>query len=55
MLTLLCSNTFFGLFRVPFLMAFSDSNWAGDTVDRKSTSGYCVFFGSNIISWSAKK
>ncbi|XP_028125342.1 uncharacterized protein LOC114322271 [Camellia sinensis] len=35
--------------------AFSDSNWAGDVLDRKSTSGYCIFLGSNLISWSAKK
>ncbi|XP_028117457.1 uncharacterized protein LOC114315089 [Camellia sinensis] len=32
------------------LQAFSDLNWAGYTVDRKSTSGYCIFLGSNIIS-----
>ncbi|XP_028119274.1 uncharacterized protein LOC114316791 [Camellia sinensis] len=37
------------------LQAFSDSNWAGDSVDCKSTSGYCVFLDSNIMSWSAKK
>ncbi|XP_028108194.1 uncharacterized protein LOC114307033 [Camellia sinensis] len=35
--------------------AFSDSNWAGDLLDRKSTSGYCIFLGSNLVSWSAKK
>ncbi|XP_028062256.1 uncharacterized protein LOC114265636 [Camellia sinensis] len=37
------------------LQAFSDSNWVGDTIDRISTSGFCVFLGSNLISWSAKK
>lgn len=37
------------------LQAFSDSDWAGDCLDRKSSSGYCVFLGDNLISWSAKK
>uniref|UniRef100_A0A2N9FBP7 Reverse transcriptase Ty1/copia-type domain-containing protein n=1 Tax=Fagus sylvatica TaxID=28930 RepID=A0A2N9FBP7_FAGSY len=37
------------------LSAYTDADWAGDPDDRRSTSGYIVYLGSNPITWSAKK
>ena len=37
------------------LRAFSDSDWAGWPIDRRSTGGYAIYLGSNLISWSARK
>ena len=37
------------------LTAFSDSDWAADLDDRRSVTGYCVYFGKNLVSWSSKK
>nr|GEV44327.1 uncharacterized mitochondrial protein AtMg00810-like [Tanacetum cinerariifolium] len=40
----------------PFdLVAYSDSDYAGVSLDRKSTSGGCQFFGCRLISWQSKK
>lgn len=36
-------------------VGFSDSDWAGDSNDRKSTSGYLFFIGSAPVSWRSKK
>ncbi|XP_020698241.1 uncharacterized protein LOC110110921 [Dendrobium catenatum] len=35
--------------------AYSDSDWAGDPLNRKSITGFCAFLGSNLISWQVKK
>ncbi|GJQ88989.1 ribonuclease H-like domain-containing protein [Tanacetum coccineum] len=37
------------------LTAFTDADWVGCLVTRRSTSGYCVYLGDNLLSWSAKR
>lgn len=35
--------------------AYTDADWAGNPVDRRSTSGYFTFVGGNLVTWKSKK
>ena len=37
------------------LVAYSDSDYAGASLDRKSTTGGCQYLGHRLISWQCKK
>jgi len=37
------------------ITAYSDADWAGCPDTRHSTSGFCVFLGDSLVSWSSKR
>ncbi|WVZ64439.1 hypothetical protein U9M48_013949 [Paspalum notatum var. saurae] len=37
------------------ITAYSDADWAGCPDTRRSTSGFCVFVGDSLVSWSSKR
>ena len=37
------------------LLGYSDSDYVGCKVSRKSTIGTCQFIGRSLVSWSSKK
>ncbi|KAG7556870.1 Retrotransposon gag domain [Arabidopsis suecica] len=37
------------------LVGYCDADYAGDTKDRSSTTGYCTFIGGNLVTWRSKQ
>lgn len=37
------------------IIAYCDSEWGGDTVDRKSWTGFLVFIVGTLVSWMSRK
>jgi hypothetical protein len=59
LLPYVCGTVDFGLVlhRSPSaeLVVYTGADWAGCPDMRRSTSGYAVFLGGNLISWSSKR
>ena len=37
------------------IKAYTDTDWAGSEVDRRSTSEYCCYVWGNLVTWRRKK
>jgi hypothetical protein len=37
------------------MVTYTDADWVGCPDTRRSTSGFCVYLGDNLISWSSKR
>jgi hypothetical protein len=39
----------------PTMTAYTDADWAGCPDTRRSTSGFCIYIGDALVSWSSKR
>ncbi|KAM1030863.1 hypothetical protein PS2_034423 [Malus domestica] len=37
------------------ITGYCDADWAGNSIDCRSTTGYCTFVGGNLVTWKSKK
>jgi hypothetical protein len=37
------------------MVTYTDVDWTGCPDTRRSTSGFCVYLGDNLVSWSSKR
>ncbi|XP_050156220.1 uncharacterized mitochondrial protein AtMg00810-like [Malus sylvestris] len=37
------------------IMGYTNADWVGNSLDRKSTTGFCTFMGGNLVTWRSKK
>ncbi|CAN6704145.1 unnamed protein product [Malus baccata var. baccata] len=37
------------------IMGYTNADWVGNSLDRRSTTGFCTFMGGNLVTWRSKK
>ncbi|CAN6725637.1 unnamed protein product [Malus baccata var. baccata] len=37
------------------ISGYTDADWAGNSLDRRFTTGFCTFVGDNLVTWKSKK